>query len=82
MELIQSLADRKTELEDKIQALDAEKATLLEEIPNLKENLTVLKLEHHAQALENEVSNLKAERSNLMQEIASYTVPKESNFTS
>ncbi|MGB9622311.1 MAG: hypothetical protein ACPL07_00560 [Candidatus Bathyarchaeia archaeon] len=76
------MTDRKKELEARIQALEAEKATLLEEIPHLREKLTVLKLERHAQALGNEVSSLKAERSNLEQEIANYTNPQQASFTS
>ncbi|MCP8308970.1 MAG: hypothetical protein H3Z54_09805 [archaeon] len=82
MESIQSLADKKKELEAKIQALEAEKAMLLEEIPRLSEKLDVLKLEHHAQALGNEISSLKAERSNLEQEIANYTNPQQASITS
>ncbi len=82
MESIQSLSDKKIELEARIQALEAEKAALLEEIPHLREKLTVLKLEHHAEALGNEVSSLKAERSNLEQEIANYISPQQTSVTS
>jgi len=81
MELIQSFEDKKKEFEVRIQNLESEKAALIEEIPHLRENLTLLKLEHQATSLENEVYDLKAERSDLEQEIAKYARPQGTELT-
>jgi len=74
MEVITQYADHKTELEERIHALEAEQASLITGISALKERLTELELERHASSLANEVEALRTEKAVLEEKISSYAV--------
>ena len=65
--------EQKGEIEARINALEQERSTLLDEIPKLKERVVLIRLEDKANTLEREVSALKSEKSTLEDEIARYT---------
>jgi len=73
MEAVTEYADRKAELEEKIQSLEAEKNLLLTEIAALKEKVATLELERAASALESQVELLKNEKAALEEKVAEYT---------
>lgn len=74
MEVVTQYADHKTELEERIRALEAEQASLIGDISALKEKLTELELERHASSLSNEVEALRTEKAVLEEKISSYSV--------
>lgn len=75
MEAVTTYADRKAELEEKIQSFEAEKSSLLVEISALKEKVATLELERAASSLESEVESLKNEKAALEEKVAEYTSP-------
>jgi len=74
MEVVSQYGDRKTELEERIRALEAEQALLITDISALKEKLTELELERHASSLASEVEALRTEKAVLEEKISSYSV--------
>ena len=72
MEAVTQYLDRKTELEEKIRSLEAEKDTLRAAISALKEKVATLELERAASALESEVQSLKNEKTALEEKVATY----------
>ena len=74
MEVVTEYVDHRTELEGRIEALEAEQASLIADITALKEKLTTLELERHASSLNNEVEALRTEKAVLEEKIASYSV--------
>ena len=62
MEVVTEYADHKTELEGRIEALEAEQASLIADISTLKEKLTTLELERHASSLASDVEALRTEK--------------------
>jgi chromosome segregation ATPase len=80
MEAVAEYANRKTELEGRIQSLEVERSLLLTEISALKEKLAALELERAASALESEVELLKSEKAVLEEKVAEYSpAPYEIN---
>ena len=74
MEVVTEYVDHKTELEGRIEALEAEQASLIADISALKEKLTTLELERHASSLASDVEALRTEKTVLEEKIASYSV--------
>ena len=74
MEAVSAYVDHKTELEARIEALEAEQASLIADISALKEKLTTLELERHAASLASDVEALRTEKTVLEEKIASYAV--------
>lgn len=74
MEVVTQYVDHKTELEERINALEAEQASLISDISALKEKLTTLEMERHASSLANEVEALRTEKAVLEEKISSYAV--------
>lgn len=72
MEAVMEYADRKTELEEKIQSLGAEKNLLLAEVSALREKVATLELERAASALQSEVEVLKNEKAALEEKVTEY----------
>ncbi len=72
MEAVTQFADQRTELEEKIRSLEAEKATLLSGIASLKEKVATYELERSANALESEVESLRTEKAVLEEKAANY----------
>lgn len=72
MEAVTQYLDRKTELEEKIRSLEAEKDTLRADISALKEKVATLELERAASALESEVQSLKNEKTALEEKVATF----------
>ena len=72
METVTQFADQRTELEERIRSLEAEKATLLSDIASLKEKIAAFELEKSANALESEVESLRTEKAVLEEKAASY----------
>lgn len=74
MEVVTQYVDHKTELEGHIAALEAEQTSLIRDISALKERLTVLEMERHANSLSSEVEALRTEKAVLEEKISSYAV--------
>ncbi len=74
MEAVTEYVDHRTELERRIEALEAEQASLIADISALKEKLTTLELERHASSLATDVEALRTEKAVLEEKIASYSV--------
>ena len=74
MEVVTQYVDHKTELEERINALETEQASLITAISALKDRLTELELERHASLLANEVEALRTEKAVLEEKISSYAV--------
>jgi predicted nucleic acid-binding Zn-ribbon protein len=74
MEVVTQYADHKTELEERISALETEQASLISDISGLKERLTTLEMERHASHLASEVEALRTEKAVLEEKISSYSV--------
>jgi chromosome segregation ATPase len=74
MEVVTQYGDHRTELEERIHALEGEQASLITDISVLKEHLTELELERHASSLANEVEALRTEKAVLEERISSYSV--------
>jgi peptidoglycan hydrolase CwlO-like protein len=72
LEAVTQFADQRTELEEKIRSLEAEKAALLSGIASLKEKLATYELEKSASALESEVESLRTEKAVLEEKAAAY----------
>jgi predicted nucleic acid-binding Zn-ribbon protein len=72
MEMVTEYADRRTELEGKIRALEDEKADLLSGIASLKEKIAEFELERSANALQSEVEALRTEKAALEEKAATY----------
>ncbi len=72
METITQYADQRTELEEKIRSLEAEKASLLTSIASLKERIALNELEKSTAALESEVEALRTEKAVLDEKMATY----------
>jgi uncharacterized protein YlxW (UPF0749 family) len=72
MATVTEYADQKTELEEKIRSLEAEKASLLAGIASLKEKIATYELEKSAAALESEVQALRTEEAVLSEKAATY----------
>jgi predicted nucleic acid-binding Zn-ribbon protein len=79
LEAVTEYADRKSELETRIEALEAEQASLIADISALKEKLTMLELERHASSLASDVEALRTEKTVLEEKIASYSVESEAS---
>jgi len=73
MEVVTEYVDHKAELEGRIEALEAEQASLIAAISALKEKLTTLELERHASSLTSDVEALRTEKAVLEEKIASYS---------
>jgi hypothetical protein len=65
---------RKSELRDKIRALEAERSVLENEINVLKEKVEVRELEVYTSSLENEVGTLRVEKT-ILEERATISTP-------
>jgi uncharacterized coiled-coil protein SlyX len=74
MEAVAQYADRKTELEARIRALEAEKTFLISDIAGLKEKVTELELERQATSLTSEVEALRTEKAVLEEKAGTYEV--------
>jgi predicted nucleic acid-binding Zn-ribbon protein len=74
MEVVTQYVDHKTELEERIAALEAEQTSLISDISALKERLTTLEMERHASSLATEVEALRTEKAVLEEKISSYAV--------
>jgi len=74
MAVVTQYADHRTELEERIRALEAEQTSLIGDISTLKEKLTELELERHASSLSNQVEALRTEKAVLEEKISSYSV--------
>ena len=72
MEVVTEYADQRTELEEKIRSLEAEKASLLAGIASLKEKIAMYELEKSAAALDSEVQALRTEKAVLDEKAATY----------
>ena len=72
MEAVTEYADRRTELEEKIRSMEADKASLLSGIASLKEKIAAFELEKSANTLESEVEALRTEKAVLEEKAASY----------
>ena len=72
MEAVTQFADQRTELEEKIRSLEAEKASLLSGIASLKEKIATYELEKSASTLESEVESLRTEKAVLEEKAAAY----------
>lgn len=72
MEVVTEYVSRKAELEEKIRALESEKASLIADIASLKEKITTFELEKAASALQSEVESLRTEKSILEEKAATY----------
>jgi chromosome segregation ATPase len=72
MEVVTEYADQRTELEEKIRSLEAEKADLLTDVASLKQKIATFELEKSANALESEIQALRTERAVLEEKAASY----------
>ena len=72
MEVVTEYADQRTELEEKIRSLEADKASLLAGIASLKEKIATYELERSATALEGEVEALRTEKAVLDEKAATY----------
>ena len=79
MELITQYANRRAELEDRIQSLEGEHSLLIADISALKERLTTLELERHAASLSTEVEALRTEKAVLEEKIATFSNPISSS---
>ena len=73
MEAVTEYANRKAELEERIQSLEGDRNLLLTEIAALKEKVATLELERAASALESQVELLKNEKAALEKKVAEYT---------
>ena len=62
---------KKTEMEDKLQQLEMERARLIEEVQALKEKRTLLDLERKAGTIQETVDALKKEKEDLQGQISS-----------
>ena len=72
MSTVTELFDRKTELEGRIRGLEGERASLIIDIASLKERVTTLELERHANTLASEVEALRTEKAVLEEKVVSY----------
>ena len=72
MEVVSEYADQRTELEEKIRAFEAEKASLHADVASLKEKIANFELAKSASALESEVQALRTEKAVLEEKAASY----------
>lgn len=72
METVTEYADQKTELEEKIRSLEAEKASLLSGVASLKERIAMYELKKSAASLESEVEALRTEKAVLDEKAAAY----------
>ena len=72
MEVVTEYADQRTELEEKIRSLEAEKASILAGIASLKEKVAQYELERSANALQSEVEALRTEKAVLEEKAATY----------
>jgi predicted nucleic acid-binding Zn-ribbon protein len=72
MATVTEYADHRAELEEKLRALEAEKATLESDISSLKEKIATYELEKAANVLEGEVEALKTEKAVLEEKAASF----------
>ena len=72
METVTEYADQKTELEEKIKALEGERATLFNDITSLKEKIAAFELQRTADALEGEVESLRTEKAILEEKMSTF----------
>ncbi|QQG48309.1 MAG: hypothetical protein HY247_06050 [archaeon] len=72
MEVVTEYADQRTELEEKIRSLEADKASLLAGIASLKEKVAGYELERAVTTLESEVEALRTEKAVLDEKAAAY----------
>jgi chromosome segregation ATPase len=72
MEVVTEYADQRTELEEKIRSLEAEKTSLLAGIASTKEKIATYELEKSATQLESEVEALRTEKAVLDEKVATY----------
>ena len=72
MEVISEYADHRTELEEKVRSMEAEKASLIADIATVKGRIAVLELERCSKALEAELLALKTEKGLLEEKAATY----------
>jgi chromosome segregation ATPase len=75
MSTVTELLDRKTELEGRIRGLEEERKSLINDIVTLKERVTTLELERHANSLASEVEALRTEKAVLEEKVVSYQSP-------
>lgn len=74
METVTQYIDRKPELEERIQMLESERSSLINDIVSLKERLAILELERNAASLAGEIEALRTEKAVLEERIATYTI--------
>jgi predicted nucleic acid-binding Zn-ribbon protein len=72
MEVVSEYADPRTELEEKIRSMEAEKASLLADVASLKGRIATLELEKCANTLETELQALRTEKAVLEEKASSY----------
>lgn len=72
MAVVTEYADQRTELEEKIRSLEAEKASMLSDVASLKEKIATYELDKSAKALESEVEALRTEKAVLEEKAAAY----------
>lgn len=72
METVTEYVDQKTELEEKIKSLEAERASLFSDIAALKDKIATFELQKTAETLENEVESLRTEKAVLEEKAAGF----------
>lgn len=70
--MVSEYADQRTELEEKIRSLEAEKASFLSDIASLKEKIATFELAKSSKALDSEVQALRTEKAVLEEKAAAY----------
>ena len=78
MEVVTQYMNDKSELEARVQGLEEERSSLINDIAALKEKLAVLELQRHATSLNGEVEALRTERAVLEEKITTYSIESSS----
>jgi predicted nucleic acid-binding Zn-ribbon protein len=73
METVTEYVDHKTELEERLRSLEAERTSLLNDISALKDRVATFELEKATSSLENEVEALRTEKAVLEEKVSTYT---------
>ncbi len=77
MATVTEYADQKTELEGKIRSLEAERATLFNDITSLKEKIASFELQRTAETLQEEVESLRIEKAVLEEKMSAFTTEEQ-----
>lgn len=73
MATVTEYADQKTELEERIKSLEAEREGLNNDIVSLKEKIAAFELQRTAETLEEEVESLRTEKAVLEEKVSTFT---------